>query len=180
MTRFWWSIVLCLGFDAGPADAADPRAATGIATIAPQPMASQSPGKPANADASRQTWEEQQRAAYEMRQREAWQAYVNRPTAWQLQNPSGAQNRAPTDMMPRGYVTSNTYTGPQFRDWHNLSAPVMLPHQPADYLRPSPVTFTNVSLAPNTYWGPANQGWSNVRVGTAVPSGLGGWNYTPR
>lgn len=180
--RRWTLLILSVGFASASADSADPPArppnAPGPA-IAP-PMRSAPIPPRGGAPAQDESWPERQREAEQLRQLQAWRAYVNRPTAWQLQNPSGAQNRSPTDVLPRGYVMSNTYAGPQHREWSNVSAPVMLPQMPAGYVSVPPVPSTNVPLAPNTYWGPANQSWSNVRVGTAVPNGLGGWNYTPR
>ena len=160
------ALCLILGAAAHAADSADPP------TTADTPASTKKTPEP-------ETWEQRLRRLRQEDRQRALDAFANRPTAWQLQNPSGAQNRYPTDVTPRGYVTTNTYSGPQYRDWNNQSAPVMVPTLPATYSPAPSVIFSNVPLAPNTYWGPANLNWSNVRVGSAVPNGLGGWNYVP-
>jgi len=128
---------------------------------------------------NQETWQQREERLQRDRklheQLEQLRTELNRPTAWQLQNPSGLQNRTPTDS-PRGYIAPNTYFGSDQRAWTNQSAPIAMPQMPANYFSVPPVNFSNVLLAPNTYWGPANQSWSNVRTTTAIPSGLGGWN----
>lgn len=107
------------------------------------------------------------------------QAYANRPTEWQLQNPSGIQNRSPTSPNIDGYVAPNNYFGANQRVWTNLSGPVVQQQMPANISPTIPLTQTNVMIAPYTYYGASNAGWSNVTTGGATPSPLGGWNYRP-
>jgi hypothetical protein len=146
------------------------------------PAVAVSPETPPPAANPSETWQQrltQLQTVQQVRQQQALQAFANRPTAWQLQNPSGAQNRFPTDTGPNGYLAPNTYFGPLYRDWSNLSGPVMLSQMPANYTSVPPVNYSNVPLAPNTYWGAANQSWSNVRLGNVVPNSSGGWTYRP-
>ncbi len=103
--------------------------------------------------------------------------YANRPNEWQLQNPSGPQNRSTVDPRPAGYVAPNTYFGPQYRNWSQLSAPVYERTLPPNMTPVPPLTQTNVMVAPYSYWGADNQHWLQMSPGGATQSGLGGWNY---
>jgi len=129
-----------------------------------------------------ETWQQREERLHReqqvQQQLDAIRAEARRPTAWQFQNPSGGHNRFPTDP-PRGYTAPNTYFGPDYRDWSRMSGPASLSQLPANYYTPPPVIFSNVPVAPNMYYGAANQSWSNIRVGDGVPSALGGWNWVP-
>lgn len=107
--------------------------------------------------------------------RKAWEE-AHRPTAWQLQNPSGTQNRIPTEAFPSGPLAPNTYYGPQFRQWNQMSPPVYERTLPYNMQAVPPVTQTNVMLAPNTWWNSRNNRWNQITPGSASPSPLGGWN----
>ncbi|MDX1967202.1 MAG: hypothetical protein SFV23_08535 [Planctomycetaceae bacterium] len=111
------------------------------------------------------------------RQRRQEIEYANRPTEWQLQNPSGQQNHSTVDPRPTGYVAPNTYYGPQFRDWSRMSAPAYERKLPPNMQSVPPLTKTQVMVAPYTYWGADNQRWLQMTPGNATQSGLGGWNY---
>lgn len=102
---------------------------------------------------------------------------ANRPTAWQLQNPSGIQNRTgESQFHVNGYQAPNTYYGAPQRPWSNLSAPISEPQQPSNITPVPPLTQTRVMVAPYTYWGRQNNRWNMVSPAEATPYRLGGWN----
>lgn len=103
----------------------------------------------------------------------------NRPTAWQLQNPSNLQNRIPTDSNLPGYVSTNNYFGAQFREWSNMTGPVTQSQWPANMTPTVPLIQTNVMMAPRTYWGADSLRWSNVSTPPAQLNPLGGWTTHP-
>jgi|GEM_PF-4705780 len=110
-------------------------------------------------------------------QRQAELDAARRPTEWQLQNPSGQQNRTDESQFHvNGYVSPNTYYGARQRPWSNLSAPVYERAQPPNIRPVPPLTQTRVMVAPYTYWGPQNTRWNMVGPTQATPSPLGGWN----
>lgn len=113
------------------------------------------------------------------RQRELARTNLPRLTAWQLQNPSGSQNRSPTDFFPGGTLAPNTYFGPAHREWNQLTGPVTLTQMPFNYRAEPSVLHANVPLAPPTYWGRAQADWSQVRTFSAAPHAFGGWNLGP-
>lgn len=113
------------------------------------------------------------------RHREQAKASIPRLTAWQLQNPSGSQNRSPTGFTPSGFLAPNTYFGPAHREWNQLTGPVTLTQMPFNYRAEPTVLYANVPLAPPTYLGRAQADWSQVRTFSASPHAFGGWNVGP-
>lgn len=104
---------------------------------------------------------------------------AQRPTAWQLQNPSNIDNRTPTSPQLDGYVAPNTYFGPQFREWSHLSPPVSQTQRPANITAVPLLPQAGVPIAPYSYWGADNARWSHVTIGRSEPSPTGGWRMRP-
>lgn len=123
----------------------------------------------------RETFEERARKLREQELQQAWQA-ARRPTEWQMQNPSGEFNRFPTDKQLNGFVARNTYYGPHFREWNQMSPPVYEQTLPYNMQSVPPITQTNVMVAPNTYRGSSNYRWNLMAPGSAIANPLGGWN----
>lgn len=140
-----------------------------------QPAITPSPAE--GAQAGRETLEARVKRLREQQQA-AMLREAHRPTAWQLQNPSGLDNRFPADDVPAN-MAPNTYYGKQFRDWNQMSGPVYERQLPQNQTAVPPLTQTRVMVAPYSYWGPQNQRWHNMSPGSARPSPLGGWNMTP-
>ncbi|MDZ4688534.1 MAG: hypothetical protein SH850_25955 [Planctomycetaceae bacterium] len=156
----------------GPQYAARVAPAAAVKTVsATKPAAPAAPAKPPARDdfAARQQRLQQQQAVQD----------ANKPTAWQLQNPSGIENRSPTSRELPGYVATNNYFGAQFRDWSNLSAPVSQSQTPANITPTTPLTQTNVMISPYSYWGADNARWSNVTISNPQMNPLGGWTISP-
>lgn len=139
------------------------------------------PAKPATVttavspQAPRESFEERTRKLREQELQRAWQE-ARRPTEWQMQNPSGEFNRVPTDKQLNGFVARNTYYGPQFREWNQMSRPVYEQTLPYNMQSVPPITQTNVMVAPNTYRGSNNYRWNLMAPGSATANPLGGWN----
>lgn len=103
---------------------------------------------------------------------------ANRPTSWQLQNPSGIQNRyGESQFHVSGYQAPNTYFGKDQRPWTNLSAPLYERELPPNIVPVPPLTQSPVMIAPYSYWGPENTQWNMVSPARVNPNPLGGWNY---
>jgi hypothetical protein len=160
---------------AGSAESADPAPgnyeAVPVSTPV-KPTANQSAPRRDDFAARQQRLQHQQ--AMQQRIQEA-----NRPTAWQMQNPSNPQNRIPTSSELPGYVAPNTYFGPQFRTWNNQSAPVTQSQPPANISPSLPLIQSNAMIAPYSYWGGGNARWSNVTTVTPQPSPFGSWTIAP-
>uniref|UniRef100_A0A7C4LNM1 Uncharacterized protein n=1 Tax=Schlesneria paludicola TaxID=360056 RepID=A0A7C4LNM1_9PLAN len=107
------------------------------------------------------------------------QAQPLHPTDWQLQNPSGPLNQSPTEAAPRGYLAPNTYFGPAFREWQQMSGPITIQQQPFNQQPVPTVLEAAVPLAPNTYWGPSQAAWSNLHTPPVTRHAFGGWNTRP-
>lgn len=148
---------------AGSAKSADPPSAPATTASA----ATKTPPAPGLAEIvlGRQRQESQQ---------QAWQE-AHKPTEWQLQNPSGIDNRYPTSREIPGYVAPNSYFGPQFREWNQMSPPVSQSQWPANMTPTTPLLQTNIPVAPLSYWGAGSAQWSNVTVPRPQASPLGGW-----
>ncbi len=117
----------------------------------------------------------QQEEARQRRLKAEWEA-AHRPTAWQLQNPSGEWNRYPADQTRPGYMAPNTYYGPQFRQWNQQSNPVYERQLPPNQVAVPPLPQTSAPVAPYSYWGASNQRWNMISPGGATRDPLGGWN----
>ncbi|OYW21231.1 MAG: hypothetical protein B7Z55_06005, partial [Planctomycetales bacterium 12-60-4] len=89
---------------------------------------------------------------------------------------SGQENQYRTELLPSGYIAPNTYFGPQQREWSGLSAPVYEQFLPYNMTPVTPVTQTDVMLAPLNYWGADSQRWLQMSPVDASPNPLGGWN----
>jgi len=129
-----------------------------------------SPPAPKRDDFAARQQRLQQQQTWQQRSQEA-----NRPTTWQMQNPSNPQNNSPTDPKVNGYIAPNTYFGAEFREWHNQS-PTVTQNQPPSNISPSlPLMQSNAMIAPNSYWGADNARWSNMTIVNPQPSPFGSW-----
>jgi len=185
-TRFGFHTLLIIVVASSPAVSADQAAQSRYAPrvvpmaaakpiSAKAPVAPAAPAKPAARDdfAARQQRLQQQQATQQSAQD------ANKPTAWQLQNPSGLENRSPTSREIPGYVSTNNYFGAQFRPWSHLSDPVTQPQTPANITPTPPLAQSGVMTAPLSYWGADNARWSNVTISQPQLNPLGGWTIPP-
>ena len=152
-----------------------PPATTIIRGQRPGGAAAVTPEKPKAPVTRQEQFTDRLRKQEAERKKQEWE-WANRPTAWQLQNPSGEQNRFATDDVNRGYTAPNTYFGAQFRDWSGLSAPAYERQLPPGMNAVPPLTSQDVMIAPYSYWGAENQMWNQVSPGGATMDPLGGWN----
>jgi hypothetical protein len=164
-------LILLVG-SAESADSAPGKDAAVPASTPAKPAANLSTPKRDDFAARQQRLQQQQ--TFQQRVQDA-----NRPTAWQLQNPSNPQNRNPTSSEISGYVAPNSYFGPQFREWNNQSAPVTQSQPPTNISPSLPLIQSNAMIAPYSYWGGDSAGWSNVNIVNPQPSPFGSWTINP-
>ncbi|MBI1349075.1 hypothetical protein GC163_22615 [bacterium] len=189
-------LAICLQM-AGPAKAADPTPNAGTplsmglptaAAHSPQPTVivrgvganslGQVVGSP-RTNSPRDEFQQRIQQVQQERMRQEFEA-AHRPTAWQLQNPSGIQNRyGESQFHVNGYQAPNTYFGAEYRPWSNMSAPLFEPQQPPNIVPVPPLTQTEVMVAPYSYWGPQNNLWHQVSPAVGSPNPLGSWDIGP-
>ena len=100
-----------------------------------------------------------------------------RPTAQQLQNPSGAYNFTHSGISHGQYTTGNTYFGSQFNSWNNLQMQPTTLDSVQTFNRTLPPVNSGAYYSPNSYLGPVNNQWSNLSSGCVTPNYLGGYIY---
>jgi hypothetical protein len=101
-----------------------------------------------------------------------------RPTAQQLQNPSGAYNFSHSGMSQSQYITANNYLGSQFNNWNNIRLQPNTLDAFQAFNRTQPPANSGY-FSPNTYFGAGFSQWNNMSSGSPMPNYLGGYIYQP-